>query len=126
VILLDTDIAVDILRKHPPAMAWIASVKDPVCLPGIAALELYQGCYNKKDVAELERQIKPFAILWPSDNACNTALATYAQAHLSNALGLLDALIAATALAHTVPLHTFNQKHFIAVPGLQTIQPYVR
>jgi hypothetical protein len=24
------------------------------------------------------------------------------------------------------PLHTFNTKHYQAVPGLQTVQPYTR
>ena len=125
-ILLDSDIAIDILRHHPPAMAWISSVQDNVCLPGIVVLELYQGCHDKREVVGLRKQLAPFAILWPSDAACNTALSNYAQAHLANALGLLDSLIAATALTYSVPLHTFNQKHFAAVPGLATIQPYVR
>ncbi len=125
-ILLDTDVAIDILRKHPPAMAWISSVQDRVCLPGIVALELYQGCHNKREVKALQKQIAPFAILWPDDNASNIALDTYADAHLTHSLGILDSLIAATALTHNVSLHTFNQKHFAAVPGLQTIQPYTR
>jgi predicted nucleic acid-binding protein len=126
VILLDTDIAIDILRKHPPAIAWISAVQDRVCLPGIVALELYQGCHNKRAVRELQKQITPFAILWPSDDASDLVLATFITAHLTHALGLLDALIGATALTYNVPLHTFNQKHFAAIPGLQTIQPYTR
>ncbi len=125
-IVLDSDVAIDILRQHPPAMAWINSVQDNICLPGIVAARFYQGCYNKKEAAALAKQIKPFAILWPSESACDDALATYAKAHLSNSLGLLDALIAATALTHGTPLYTFNQKHFAAIPNLQTIQPYVR
>lgn len=64
-ILLDSDVAIDILRRHPPALAWIRAQNDRVCLPGIVAL-------------------------------------------------------------HNVPLHTFNQKHFAAIPALQTIQPYTR
>jgi predicted nucleic acid-binding protein len=126
VILLDSDIAVDILRRYPPAMAWISSVQDNVCLPGIVAIELYQGCRDKRETVALQKELAPFAILWPSDAACDAALANYVQAHLSHALGLLDALIGATALTHGVPLHTFNQKHFAAVPGLQTVQPYER
>jgi predicted nucleic acid-binding protein len=126
VILLDSDIAIDILRRSPPATAWISSVQDNVCLPGIVALELYQGCRDKREVTALQKELAPFAILWPSDAACDTALTHYAKAHLTNALGLLDALIAATALTYSVSLHTFNQKHFAAVPGLQTIQPYTR
>jgi len=126
VILLDSDVAIDILRKRPAALAWIASVQDPVCLPGIVALELYQGCRDKREVKALEAQIAQFAILWPSEQASDIALNAFAMAHLTHSLGLLDALIAATALTHNLPLHTFNQKHFAAVPNLQTIQPYAR
>lgn len=125
-ILLDTDIAIDVLRRHPPAMAWTGSVHDSICLPGIVALELYQGCHNKQAVNSLRKQIAPFAILWPSDQSCDEALKVFTLAHLSHSLGLLDSLIAATALSYGVPLHTFNQKHFAAVPNLQTIQPYIR
>ncbi len=125
-ILLDTDIAIDILRKHPPALAWIGAVQDRVCLPGIVALELFQGCHDKRQVRALRKQIAPFAVLWPAEHACDAALGMFTSAHLTHSLGLLDCLIAPTALTYAVPLHTFNQKHFGVVPGLRTIQPYNR
>jgi len=40
---------------------------------------------------------------------------------LSNSLFLADALIAATALEHGLPLLTGNAKHFRVVPGLQLV-----
>ncbi len=125
-ILLDSDVAIDILRKHRSALGWIGSIQDSVCLPGIVALELYQGCRNKAEVKALDSEIAPFVILWPSEQASETVLNAFAMAHLNHSLGILDALIAATALTHNLPLHTFNQKHFTAVPGLKTVQPYIR
>ena len=125
-IIIDSDVAIDVLRKYPPAVAWISSVQDRICLPGITALELYQGCHNKAEVRDLQKQIAPFAALWPNESECINALANFVSAHLSHSLGLLDSLIAATALSYGCPLYTFNQKHFVAVPNLQTIQPYVR
>src|SRR4051794_22658167 len=110
-IILDTDIAIDILRKHPPALAWISSVKDRVCLPGFVVLELQQGCKDKRQVLQLEKQLSQFAILWPSDAECDVALAHFPEGRLTHALGLLDVLIAAVARTHGQPLHTFNQKH---------------
>lgn len=50
----------------------------------------------------------------------------FRQVHLANAIGILDMLIAHTAIDMNLPLHTFNLKHYAAVPGLQTIQPYAR
>jgi hypothetical protein len=55
---------------------------------------------------------------------CATALELFAKLHLSHSLGLLDAVIAATAIGAGASLCTFNVKHFRAVPGLVTVQPY--
>ena len=125
-IIVDTDIVIDFLRQHPPAVVWISSVTEPVCLPGIVAMELYQGCQNRREVQELRRQIQPFAVLWPDEAAANAALANFMSSRLTHAVGILDELIAATALTHQLPLHTFNTKHFAAIPGLKIIQPYAR
>jgi predicted nucleic acid-binding protein len=45
---------------------------------------------------------------------------------LSHGIGTYDILIAHTALELGAPLHTFNVKHFGAVAGLKTIQPYIK
>jgi predicted nucleic acid-binding protein len=50
----------------------------------------------------------------------------FASVHLSHGLGLLDALIGQTAVALQLSLYTFNDKHYTAVPGLQTVQPYTK
>ena len=90
-IIIDTDIAIDILRKFPPAIAWLSSVRDNVCLSGIVALELYQGCHNKQSLLDLQKQIAPFAILWPDpsnpQNYIDASL--YPSAPSSAAFGVL-------------------------------------
>jgi predicted nucleic acid-binding protein len=40
---------------------------------------------------------------------------------LSHSLYMADALIAATALAHSLPILTGNAKHFKVVAGLQVV-----
>lgn len=45
---------------------------------------------------------------------------------LSHELGILDALIAETAVGLNMELTTFNTKHYSIVATLQTIQPYAR
>jgi predicted nucleic acid-binding protein len=39
---------------------------------------------------------------------------------------MFDALIAFTAMEGAIPLHTFNIKHYHAIPGLTTVQPYAK
>ena len=41
-------------------------------------------------------------------------------------LGLLDSLIAATAVGHGSVLNTFNDRHYRMFPGLTIVRPYRR
>jgi predicted nucleic acid-binding protein len=126
-ILLDSDILIDFFRGHPASMAWFQLVDmTEIAIPGIVAMELYAGCHSKQEQARVRRKLDPFTVVWPSSNALNAIVPMFVSAHLTHSLGILDALIAATSITHNSPLHTFNRKHFAAVPGLQTIQPYTR
>ena len=80
-ILLDTDIMIDVLRQYPPALEWLKTLSDEeMILSGFVVMELI--------------------------------------------LGLLDAFIGQMAVTLNLPLHTFNQKHYVVIPRLKTIQPY--
>mgnify|MGYP000620625758 CR=1 FL=1 len=68
--------------------------------------------------------VAPFPIAWPTEIDCNRALAHYKSLHLSHRLGLLDAIIGASANGLAATLCTLNAKHYRAVPGLQIEQPY--
>jgi predicted nucleic acid-binding protein len=126
-ILLDSDILIDFFRGFPPSLAWFQGLNAvEIAVPGFVALELYAGCVTKREQTQIHRKLSPYAVLWPSAQAATDVIPIFATAHLSHSLGLLDSLIATTALTHNLPLHTFNQKHFAAVPGLRTIQPYKR
>ncbi len=126
-ILLDTDIMIDVLRRYPPAVTWLESLgNEEILLPGFVVMELLQGCRNKVEQEQIEKELQAYAVAWPSPETCNKAMAVFASAHLSHGLGMLDALIGQTAVALQVPLYTFNQKHYVAVPHLQTVQPYTK
>lgn len=126
-ILLDTDVMIDLLRRYPPAVAWLESLGDEeLQLPGFVVMELLQRCRNRTEQEQLEKELHPYAATWPSTETCNEALAVFVNAHLSHGLGLLDALIGQTAVALQVPLYTFNDKHYAAVPALRTVQPYIK
>ena len=57
-ILLDSDIIIDFLRKYPPAVTWLRSLEDEqIALPGYVAMELIQGCNNKIELQEIRRFI---------------------------------------------------------------------
>ncbi len=124
-ILLDTDVAIDILRNHAPAVSWLQSLGSaPLGLPGLVMMELLQGCHNKAEQQRVEQFCQNHRLFWPTEPDCQRALQDFAAYHLSHNLGLLDALVARTAVGLNEPLATFNVKHYGVVTGLQTIQPY--
>ena len=125
--LLDTDVMVDVLRRYPPALDWLASLgAEPIGLPGLAAMELLQGCRNQAEQQRAERLLRQFPLHWPDRDDCARAFDDFSAYHLSHGLGLLDALIAETAIGVNEELATFNTKHYNIVSALQVIQPYER
>jgi predicted nucleic acid-binding protein len=123
--LLDTDVMIDVLRGHPPAVAWLAGLgTTPVGLPGLVAMELLQGCQNLSDQQRLEKQLLQFALHWPTSADCQRAYLDFAAHRLSHNLGLLDSLIGHTAVGLNDRLATFNLKHYGVIASLQAFQPY--
>jgi len=124
-ILLDTDVMVDILRGYDLARKWLQSAQE-IGVPGLVAMELIQGCQNTREQRQLEKALSGYTLYWPDEEACNRAIASFSSHHLSDNIGLLDALIAETAIGVNAELATFNVKHYRVLKGLQSVQPYER
>lgn len=125
-LLLDTDILIDVQRGHPPAEAWFAQLTELPCVPGFVVMELIQDARNSKQVTMARQLVAKLPIVWATESACNLALGHFVQFHLSHGIGLLDALIAASAVERNATLCTFNVKHYRVIPGLKLDQPYLR
>ncbi len=124
-VLLDTDVMVDLLRQYAPALAWLDTLgDDEILLPGFVVMELVQGCTNRTEQARLEKALAPFTVVWPTPGMCDEALTLFGRFFLSHNLGILDVLIGQLAVALDLPLLTFNQKHYAVIPGIQLAQPY--
>lgn len=127
-ILLDTDVAIDLLRGYAPAKEWFDALDEDeaLSLPGFVMMELIQGCDNKKEQEKLKHYLGDSRIVWPSAEACDKALEVFTAYHLSHNAGLIDVLVGQTAVSLDMPLHTFNKRHYQFIPGLRTIQPYLK
>ncbi len=125
-ILLETDILIDIQRGYPPAIAWFAGLNELPSVPGFVVMELIQGAQNSQQVRTVLKLIAPLTIVWPTETDCRRALSDFTSYHLSHKLGLIDSLIGAIAVGFSAKLCTFNLKHYKAIPGLLTEQPYTK
>lgn len=125
-LVLDTDPLVDVLRGHPPAVQWLASLGrgTEIKVPGFVAMELVHGARNRREQERVEKLLEPHQILWPTDETCRRAWMAFRRFHLSHGIGILDVLIGQMAADGGFPLCTFNSRHFTGIQGLRLIEPY--
>ena len=128
-LLLDTDVMIDLIRNYAPAIAWLDGIRaqgEKVSLPGFVVMELIQGCRNAEEIKLFEKDVRNYVTRWPSRATCKRSLTAYTKYHLSHGLGIIDSLIGQTAVDQRLPFCTFNKKHFEAIFKIITIQPYKR
>lgn len=124
--LLDSDVVIDLEHKNPSADAWLATVTSVPRIVGFTAMEVLNGCRNKREKEQIEKFLRPFPVVWPSEATLTRALREHAGYRLSHSLGILDALIGLTAIELGEDLATLNIKHFRALPSLKILQPYMK
>jgi predicted nucleic acid-binding protein len=124
--IIDTDVLVDILRGHRPALTWFSTLTERPRTSGFCALELVSGCRTQAEVRKTKSFLADLVVIWPTEADLERSLSDYAALRHSKGLGVLDALIATTAVGLGVPIMTFNSRHFSTVTGLQIDRPYDR
>ena len=87
-------------------------------------MELLQGCQNSRERLKVDKLLRPLAIVWPSTADMQVADAQDHASVLSTRIGLLDCLIAFTAIGRGETLCAFNLKRYRTLTALTTIQPY--
>jgi len=125
-LVLDTDIMVDVQRGFSPALEWLAQLPESPAITVITVLELLRGCRNLREQQSVERLLTQMPVLYLSESACIRAVNYFRAFHLSHGIGILDTLIAAIAVTHDAILCSFNEKHYQMVPDLQLMKPYSR
>ena len=123
-ILLDTDVCVEILRHNPRILARFRAVQGEAGIPFMTAAELLYGAEKSDDPDRNREQVEELLgsvdIVESDENAVRTF--GYVKAYLVRAgLAIPDAdiLVAAAALSRSCPLATGNVRHFSRIWGLQ-------
>src|SRR5205823_3900838 len=62
VMLLDSDVFIDLVRQHPPAQAWFSALPEVPSVTGVGVGELAFGCRSAADLAALRRFLLPFPV----------------------------------------------------------------
>lgn len=117
--LVDTDVLIWHLRGYPQATRRLDAL-DMLRLSAVSYLELLQGMRSKAELVAVKKMLQRRAavVLPVSEAITQRAIALMESLTLSHGLQMGDALIAATALDHGLPVLTANVKHFRVVEGL--------
>jgi len=117
--LVDTDVLIWHLRGNPQAARWLDRLQ-PLTISSVSYLEVLQGMRNKAELVAVQKMLQQRkANVRPiTEDITRRATELMEAMTLSHGLQMGDALIAATALEHGLPVLTGNVKHFAAIPGL--------
>ena len=118
--LVDTDVLFWHLRGYPQATRRLDEL-GALTLSAVSYLEVLQGMRNKAELMAVKKMLQHRAatLLPVSEAITQRAIELMEAITLSHGLQMGDALIAATALNHGLPVLTANVKHFGAVQGLK-------
>jgi predicted nucleic acid-binding protein len=112
-VLLDTDVLIDHLRGHRPL-----PLSDPkLNISIVTRCELFAG--RNVDEPKLRRTLSVIEELTLDRDIAEAA----GRIRRESDIPVPDALIAATALQHVLPLMTRNRRHFDRVAGLKLQAP---
>lgn len=117
--LVDTDVLIWHPRGYPQATRRLDQL-PALALSAVSYLEVLQGIRNKAELQAVQKMLlRRQALVLPITEAVTRRATELMEAMtLSHGLQMGDALIAATALDHGLPLLTGNVHHFAAVPSL--------
>jgi len=123
--LVDTDILIDNLRRIETAIARLEQEEQRATLAvsSVTRWELLSGCANKVQQNKMLSFLQRFELLRITADIDAEADALLNRYMLSHGLLMADALIAATAKVTNCPLLSKNQKDFRFIEGLDLL-PY--
>lgn len=123
-VLAHTDICVALALGIPEAVEFWQAPPVETRLATATYLSLLDAAEDEEQLAALRRFVQPFAVLSLGPMASSKSVELMLSHTLENGLAPLDALIAATALAHEIPIVTCNPTPFVGIAGLAVVRPF--
>ncbi len=123
-ILCDTNILIEFYKGNPEILGELQHIgQSNLAVSVITEAELYFGALNKSELNMIRKHLAAISRI-PVDVAVSDRFLILMQTYsLSHKLSLPDALIAATALVHSMKLYTLNTVDFRFIPELQLFHP---
>lgn len=120
---LDTNIIVDLLRKHPIADQWLTNQSD-LGVTRAVWIEVLFGAENRQEQQRAIRLLGDFELVITTSVDFDWASQKIIQFGLSYKIEPIDYLIAAPSHRLQIPLYTRNLKHMSPLLGTLAQAPY--
>ena len=121
--LLDTNILIDASRKFPKAVAFMDELTN-YNVSILTLFELTKHATDKTKLLKIQNGFKRLNTVFLDKKAQDLALSLYSEYKLSTGIGIIDSLIAGTAIFNDFTLVTKNTKHFAKIKKLSLFEPY--
>lgn len=123
-ILCDTNILIEFYKINQQIIQELRQIgHNHLAVNPITQAELYFGALNRAELIKIKKHLSLLTII-PFDLSVSIKFVQIMETYsLSHKLGIPDALIAATALAHNLELYTLDTKDFHFISGLRIYHP---
>jgi len=118
VVLLDTNVLIEILKGNTQTTDKIQSFQGRLLISSITVMELYYGALDKAELKRLEKFVSLFGIVEINETISKQATNLVKRYAKSHSLDIPDSLIASTSLAMKAKLFTYNVKDFKYIDGI--------
>ncbi len=122
-ILCDTNILIEFYKGRADVIDTLRGIgSDEIAVSVVTMGELYFGARDKRELRKIQKHLSMISQI-PLDLEISVLFLSLLEEYvLSHKLSVPDALIAATAIHHNLPLYTFNVKDFQFISGLKLYQ----
>ncbi|HEX8329577.1 MAG TPA: type II toxin-antitoxin system VapC family toxin [Hymenobacter sp.] len=113
-ILLDSDVLIDVLRKDAVAETLVTTLGSaaPLGISIVSRMKTIRRCRNREVQQQAEKLLRRFQVLALDEAISRRADELISHYYLGQNLEIPDALIAATAIEYDLPLLSKNQRDF--------------
>ena len=123
-VLCDTNILIDVSRGVERVIDELKQIEEKnIAVSVVSAGEFIYGAFNKQELQQILRSLEQVKLLAIDEEIGNLHLKLLTTYALSHDLSVPDALIAATAIHHTIQLFTLNRKDFQYIPEVNLYVP---
>ena len=117
-VVVHTSVVMALALDLPSTKEFWANPPVEIRIATATYLKLLEICIDESERARLKAFVEPFAVLSLGPMASTKAAQLMLEGGAENGLSALDSLIAATALAHEIPLVTRTPRSFQSIPNL--------